>query len=190
MLWSRSGTRSWLRSPNEGRRSRPCERLLEEQVQLTSQNKMKSWTRSQMKSRVLFLSSRRFVPATGIRAGALVGGGMGSFKCIAQCWRDALIVELGCDGRQPESSPAQSSLIRPPNMPGEKAWSAHKWRRPKKLKLQSSVVYILELNPARTVVLVLTHHRLSWQTYGRASITFKHPTILKGAPVTAFTQNI
>jgi hypothetical protein len=97
---------------------------------------------------------------------------------------------LGCDGRQRESSPAQSSLIRPPNMPGEKAWSAHKWRRPKKLKLQSSVAYILELNPARTVVLVFTHHRLSWQTYGRASITFKHPTILKGAPVAACTQNI
>ncbi len=47
---------------------------------------------------------------------------------------------------------------------------------------------ILELNPARTVVVVLTHHQLSWQTYGRASITFKHPATLKGAPVAACTQ--
>jgi hypothetical protein len=97
---------------------------------------------------------------------------------------------LGAMADSARAAQPKASLIRPPNMPWEKAWSAHKWRRPKKLNYNLLSRIILELNPARTVVLVLTHHQLSGHTYGRASITFKHPATLKGAPVAACTQNM
>ncbi len=169
MFWSRSGARSWLRSPNE---------------------EDPDHVRGSWKNKSNWHPKIRWSPEPGPKWNAefcswapdasFLPQGYARGPWSAAEWENASLNVDAMRSLWSLGAMAHSARAAQPKA----RWSYLQIRLGKKLGVHTNGVdirssnynllsrIILELNPARTVVLVLTHHQLSWQTHGRASITF------------------